>query len=328
MLTTNFIYTGYKEFTKNGYLKASQKFKDLPKSYAGNVLITGSNSGIGLATAKLLYEKGAHVHLACRNEERAENARKEILDSCSSQGQVSVHKLDISDLKSIKPFITNLKSTQPNLNFTALVNNAGCMVHGTDPKKRILQSNNYEINCATNSLGTYLLTDQFLKNYSSSLKKVVTVSSGGMYTKKLEPNLGFDKNWGNFPKDATGLYASNKRQQVVFMEELAKIHSKPSSSNPIFFATMHPGWADTAAVRTAMPDFYERFQGNWRTPEMGADTIVYLLVEEQKMSESGKFWLDREIKPTKLTFDFSWGSDDGDRKVLMKNYEKVVKEFC
>ena len=28
----------------------------------------------------------------------------------------------------------------------------------------------------------------------------------------------------------------------------------------VFFASMHPGWADTPAVRTSMPDFYEKMK--------------------------------------------------------------------
>jgi len=67
-----------------------------------------------------------------------------------------------------------------------------------------------------------MLTQAFLDSAKTSLKKVITVSSGGMYTEKMDPDLGMATNWDKYPKDATALYAKNKRQQVVFMEQLAE----------------------------------------------------------------------------------------------------------
>lgn len=49
-------------------------------------------------------------------------------------------------------------------------------------------------------------------------------------------------------------YAQNKRQQVVMCERVAKNHEG------VFFASMHPGWADTPGVRSAMPEFYEKMK--------------------------------------------------------------------
>merc|ERR1712087_656009 len=103
-----------------------------------------------------------------------------------------------------------------------------------------------------------------------------------------------EKLTGCYTKDATQIYAQNKRQQVVFMEELTKIHKNTE------FSTMHPGWAETVAVKQAMPDFHKKMEGKWRSPDQGADTIVYLsLVDDY---ESGKFWLDRRVASTQLMF--------------------------
>lgn len=79
--------------------------------------------------------------------------------------------------------------------------------------------------------------------------RVLMVSSGGMYTAKLDyEDFNFDR-WSKY--DGVMAYAQNKRQQVVMGEEFAK-------SNPnIFFATMHPGWAVTPGVKSSIPEFYE-----------------------------------------------------------------------
>jgi len=321
MITGSWIVKGLREFTLGGYEKASKSFTALPDITKTSVLITGSNSGIGLAAAKQLAKRGATVHLACRNEERAEKAKTEILEEHPSSN-VFVHLLDISKLPTIKPFVEKLSQ---DYQIDTLVNNAGCMVHGTDSSKR-LTAQNFEVNCATNTIGTYILTKAFL-SLPSTPSKIITVSSGGMYTEKLNPNFGMSptetlpekpEKSGPYIKDATQVYAQNKRQQVVFMEELTKKYQSTE------FSTMHPGWAETEAVKNSMPDFHKKMEGKWRSPDQGADTIVYLGLEKV---ESGKFWLDRKPVSTKLLIDCRGGDNQSNRDVLMKNLDSLYAEF-
>ena len=69
---------------------------------------------------------------------------------------------------------------------------------------------------------------------------MITVSSGGMLTHKLDvTDLMTEK--GNF--DGTMVYVQQKRQQIVMTERWAK------EFPDIHFSVMHPGWADTPAVR-------------------------------------------------------------------------------
>jgi hypothetical protein len=62
---------------------------------------------------------------------------------------------------------------------------------------------------------------------------------------------------------------------------------------------MHPGWADTPAVRSSLPRFYRVMRNRLRTPEEGADTVVWLAVARATIP-SGRFWLDRAPQPTHL----------------------------
>jgi hypothetical protein len=56
---------------------------------------------------------------------------------------------------------------------------------------------------------------------------------------------------------------------------------------------MHPGWADTAGVREALPRFYALMGPLLRTPEQGADTMVWLAESPRAVESNGQFWSDR-----------------------------------
>ena len=57
---------------------------------------------------------------------------------------------------------------------------------------------------------------------------------------------------------------------------------------------MHPGWADTPGVQNSLPGFRRLMRAVLRTPEEGADTIVWLAASPEAGRVSGRFWLDRE----------------------------------
>lgn len=236
---------GLKEYTKSGFESASKKFNpaDLEvdccnKSY----MITGANSGLGKQTTLEIAKKGGTVHMVCRNPKYAEEAQKEIQD-VTSNNKIHVHILDMSDPKAVLRFA---KGFAEPLN--VLINNAGCMVN-----ERTVTEEGLEKNFATNTLGTHILTENLVQNMlktsSDEKPRVIIVSSGGMLTQKLNmDDLNFEK--GQF--DGTSQYAQNKRQQIIMTEQYAQQYPD------IFWASMHPGWADTPAVRSAMPDFYAK----------------------------------------------------------------------
>jgi dehydrogenase/reductase SDR family member 12 len=87
------------------------------------------------------------------------------------------------------------------------------------------------------------------------------------------------------PYDGVKVYAQNKRGQVVMTQQLA------AEWPGVHFSSMHPGWADTPAVRTAMPDFHRRMASRLRTQEQGADTIVWLALSPAATKQpSGLFF--------------------------------------
>ena len=86
------------------------------------------------------------------------------------------------------------------------------------------------------------------------------------------------------------VYLFLQRQQVIMTEQWAK------KFPDIHFSVMHPGWADTPAVRTSMPGFYNAMKNKLRTAEEGADTIVWLAMSEAALSQpSGLFFLGKGL---------------------------------
>ncbi|XP_063808024.1 dehydrogenase/reductase SDR family member 12 [Pseudophryne corroboree] len=310
---TVWFLKGLREYTKGGYESAAKHFvaEDLQVDITGkSYMITGGNSGIGKAAALAIAKKGGTVHLVCRNEERAEEAKKDIVANSGSES-VLVHLLDMSNPKQICDFAEKFK-TEHKLN--VLINNAGCMVN-----KREVTDDGIEKNFATNVLGTYILTRALLPALEKEDDaRVVMVSSGGMLVQKLDVS---DLQFENGTFDGTMAYAQNKRQQVILTEHWAKSHPK------IHFSAMHPGWADTPAVRSSMPDFYEKMKNRLRTEEQGADTVVWLAVSSAATKlPSGLFFQDRKPVSTHLPLASTHSSPE-DEETLLKILQDMFQRF-
>ncbi|KAM4605416.1 dehydrogenase/reductase SDR family member 12 [Polymixia lowei] len=303
---------GIHEYTRGGYEAASKNFaaQDLDVSVVGrSFMITGANSGIGKATAMAIAKKGGTVHMVCRNKDRAEEARADIVRD-SGNTEVHVHILDMSETQKVWEFAEDFKRQYPSLN--VLINNAGCMVN-----KREVNAVGLEKNFATNTLGVYVLTQTLIPLIQKSRDpRVITVSSGGMLVQKLRVN-NLQSERGYF--DSTMAYAQNKRQQVVLTEQWAK-------ANPVIhFSVMHPGWANTPAVSTSMPQFKQMMGDRLRTAEQGADTVVWLALSRvSARTTSGKFFQDREAVPAHLPLAWTQ-SPTKDVENFMAQMETLAK---
>ncbi|XP_056466705.1 DHRS-12_like_SDR_c-like domain-containing protein [Gadus chalcogrammus] len=306
---------GVTEFTKNAFISASKRFveKDLEISMAGrSFMITGANSGIGRATAMAIAKKGGTVHMVCRNKDKAEEARADIVKE-SGNKEIFVHILDLSETKKVWEFAESFKRKYKSLN--VLINNAGCIM-----SQREENAEGLEKSFASNVLGVYILTKSLIALLEKSAEpRVVTVSSGGMLVQKLRTgNLQTDR--GRY--DGAMVYAQNKRQQVVITEQLAKNHLN------IHFSVMHPGWVDTPArglrpLPDPVPQLHE--EQPLRTPEQGADTAVWLAVSDAAATmPSGHFYQDRKMVSAHLPLAWTRSSSLEEQK-FMSSLEDLAK---
>ncbi|XP_058074846.1 uncharacterized protein LOC131223441 isoform X2 [Magnolia sinica] len=259
-----------------------------------NCIVTGANSGIGYATAEGLASRGATVYMVCRNKERGEAALSRIQSTTGNQN-VYLEVCDLSSVSDIKSFTSRFSSKDQPLHI--LVNNAGLLEHN-----RVTTSEGLELNFAVNVVGTFAMTELLLPLLDKAAPdaRVITVSSGGMYTTPLTKDLQFSEN--NF--DGTLQYARNKRVQVALTEKWAEMYGDKG----IGFYSMHPGWAETPGVAKSLPNLDKNLSGKLRTSEEGADTVVWLALQPKEELASGAFYFDRAEASKHLPFAGTSGS--------------------
>ncbi|CAI9116465.1 OLC1v1017612C1 [Oldenlandia corymbosa var. corymbosa] len=275
----------------------SKKFnaEDMQAPIEGkNCVVTGANAGIGYATAEGLASRGANVYMVCRNKERGEAALSKIQEKTGNKN-VYLEVCDISSISDIKAFASRFSSKDAPVH--VLVNNAGVLENN-----RVTTPEGYELNFAVNALGTYTTTELMvpLLEKAAPDARVITVSSGGMYTAPLTKDLQFSN--GTF--NGVEQYARNKRLQVALTEKWAETYKEKGIS----FYAMHPGWAETPGVATSLPSFSKSMSGKLRTSEEGADTIIWLALQPKEKLVSGAFYFDRAEAPKHLLFAATKGS--------------------
>jgi len=265
-------------FDRLGFTRHQRRYRptDLEVDLIGRIcLVSGANAGLGRSTARGLASRGATVHLLCRDRERGEVARDELRRETGS-ARIELDVVDVSDLGSIRRFIEHLDVPHVDV----LVHNAGVL-----PGQRVVTSDGLELCFATHVAGPHLLTRLLVPRLGDDAR-VIFVSSGGMYTQRLDLD---DLNRDREPYDGVVAYAQTKRMQVI----LAERWSRRLAETGVSVFSMHPGWADTRSVELSLPRFHRWLRPVLRSPEQGADTIVWLAACSPAPSPSGAFWFDR-----------------------------------
>lgn len=260
--------------------RATQHWPDEAASLKGKTaLVTGATSGIGFAAAVQLAKRGAAVRIVGRNEAKAVAAQSAIRRVTGEDSDIAFDVVDVSDFDAVRAFAQRFTSANPVLD--VLVHNAGALT--ADYRQA---PSGCEATLAAHLLGPFLLTNLLLPalRAASDPATVITVSSGGMYAERLD--LSQLEMTASDYKGATA-YARAKRAQVVLNHEWA---SRVSPEQVVFHA-MHPGWVDTPGVVSGLPTFYRVMKPLLRSPDDGADTMVWLAGNPSV--ESGHFWLDR-----------------------------------
>ena len=147
---------------------------------------------------------------------------------------------------------------------------------------------------------------------------MINVSSGGMYTQKIALD---DMQCLQGPYSGSVAYARAKRGLVITSEQWAEAWREDG----IHVHCMHPGWADTPALESALPGFHHRLRKFLRTPEEGADTITWLATATEANATSGLFWLDRAIHTTHIFKQTRESSED--RTALRQYLVEYAKQF-
>ncbi|MFC1440837.1 oxidoreductase [Streptacidiphilus sp. N1-10] len=238
---------------------------DVPDQRGRTVVITGGNTGLGFETAQVFAQRGATVVLACRNPERAADARARIAVGAPA-AQVSTLELDLASLASIRSAAERLRADLPRIDL--LINNAG----GVRPSHDVTEDG-FELTLATNHLGPFaftgLLLDQLLATPGS---RIVTVSSIG----HRRGTIDFDDLDLQHGYRFQTAYFQAKLANLMFTYELQR-RLAASGAGTIAVAA-HPGNARTefgrdmsVVARTVMHPRMRLFT-SWllQSPQMGA----------------------------------------------------------
>jgi len=269
-------------FTNLGYLLHARDFEPIEADMTGKtVVVTGANGGLGLETSRQLGALGARVIMVGRSEQKLREARETV------DGAASIEVADLSLMEEVRNAAGRILKSEPSID--VLVNNVGVML-----PRRETTSEGLEKTLATNLAGQFLLTNLLTSRLLDSRPaRVINVSSGGMYSQRIEPD---DLQFAEREYTPTAAYAHAKRGQVI----LTEMWAERFVDRRIVFHSMHPGWAATAGVAQSLPTFNKVMKPFLRTPRQGADTIVWLAVAEKPAASTGHFWFDRDIAPTHL----------------------------
>jgi NAD(P)-dependent dehydrogenase (short-subunit alcohol dehydrogenase family) len=254
-------------------------------------LVTGGTSGIGKATAMALAAMGADVVVVGRDRERGERAAEEI--RAQTGGRVDLALADLSSQAEVRNLAEEFKRRYDRLD--VLVNNAG-LVQST----RTETVDGLESTFAINHLAPFLLTNLLLDVLKKSApSRVVTVSSEA----ERWGNIDFDdlqskKKYRGFP-----VYGMTKLANIMFTYELAE----RLEGTGVTATCMHPGAVNTrfgTSNRGPMTLLFRLFKPFMRTPDQGADTVIWLASSPEAEGLSGRYYADRKpLKPKKIAND-------------------------
>jgi dehydrogenase/reductase SDR family member 12 len=257
---------------------------ELPRMDGKVVLVTGAATGLGLASARGFAQLGASVRALARNERRARDVAAMITEAVPG-ADVRPVACDISSLRALREFADRFNDQESRLD--VLINNAGVM-----PQERTHTDDGNELMFATHVLAPFALT-ALLRDLlvRSAPARVINISSGGMYSQSLPGGDLQSEQTSYSPKR---LYARTKREQVVITERWAQ----ELAGTGVVVHAMHPGWVDTEGVQNWMPVFRKVTRLIIRDPDQGADSILWLGAAQEPLQSSGKFWMDRRVRPT------------------------------
>ena len=255
------------------------------RSLSGRVVVmTGATSGLGLEAARAFARMGATVEIIARNPAKAAATCNEIRQATGNP-KIGFVVADTGDLAALRSAAADLVERYPAIH--VLIHNAGALddIRRTSPQ-------GIELTVASQVVGPFLLTGLLLPALRAGAPaRVLWVSSGGMYSEPLSvDHLEMSADDYN----GTTAYARAKRAQVT----LAELWSKRLATDRISVHAMHPGWADTPGVARSLPTFRRVVGPLMRTPAEGADTLIWLAVDDgAPLQECARLWLDRRPRP-------------------------------
>ncbi|XP_046544310.1 retinol dehydrogenase 13-like [Haliotis rubra] len=251
------------------------------------VVITGANTGIGKEVARDLAKRGSRVIMACRDLDKCERARAEIVVETANRN-IKCQLLDLASIGSIKAFAKAVNQNEKRLDI--LINNAGIM---RCPK--LLTEDGFEMQLGVNHLGHFLLTHLLLdKLKASAPSRIINVSS----LAHSRGRINFEDLNSATTYNPSGAYEQSKLANVLFTVELAK----RLKDTGVTCNAVNPGLVKTEigrhlSVTKSYISSFLLFPFLWlmlKTPRQGAQTTLYAALDPKLATVTGKYFSDCE----------------------------------
>jgi retinol dehydrogenase-12 len=289
----------YFAYKMHGFYVSGRQYRHVPldgKFY----IITGSNTGLGYETALRIVSMGGNVVLACRNVDRAKEAKEKILalTKCAPT-KVFVLKLDLCGFDSVRKFIKEFRAL--NVPLHGLVNNAGVMM-----QDRSLTQDGFEMVFTANHLSHFLLTHLLLPELKKTDGRIVNVSS---CLHKMAKEFNFDDVMSERNYTLFGTYSQSKLANILFTFELQK--RLKAEGSRVTCNVVHPGCVRTEVTRNMgvvmraanalVAPFLLMLQ---KTPHEGAYCTIHVATAPELEGIGGRFFFHcQEITPAPCALD-------------------------
>src|SRR6056297_1791085 len=290
-----------------GHINTNKQQRD----YMKTAIVTGANSGIGKHTVQALAGNGYRVVMICRNRDKAENARRDIIDKTGND-RIDILICDLSSMQQIKEAAETIRGTYSQTD--RLVNNAGILPDGD----REETDEGLELTFAVNHMAYFLLTRELMPLLESTPEsRVINVASDASRSGTFNPdNLQLQSGYSTMKA-----YGNSKLFNIMFTRQLAKV----IDGKDITTYSLHPGVVNTnfaADSDSWFARFFDLGRMFMRSPEKGAETSVYLCLEEGIEHLSGSYFRDKKpVKPVKAA------RSDEDCKKLWDKSEEIASSL-
>lgn len=256
-------------------------------------LVTGANSGIGFVSAMELAKQGYMTVLACRDLQKAQEAKARILQEVPD-AKLEPQRIDLSDLTTIRDF-TERALAFPGHQLDVLLNNAGVMA---TPEMQTAQG--YEYQLGVNHLAHFLLTQRLMPLLTGSRpSRIINVASSAHQFGHIHfDNINLRGEYSPWKA-----YGQSKLANILYTYELDR-RLRPGDNCTA--NTLHPGIVGTNLGRYLLPDvpgflakpLLKLGSALTKTPDQGAQTSIYLATSPEVANVSGKYFVDCQPKTT------------------------------